>query len=129
MPTSKSDLDKNETPALIAADKVNGTTVYNTNAEEIGTIDKVMIDKRSGQVTYAVMSFGGFLGLGEDYRPVPWQALSYDTQKDGYVVQLTREQLEGAPHFDRDHEPDWEDKSFGSEVHDYYGFPPMGGAA
>ncbi|MGE0095277.1 MAG: PRC-barrel domain-containing protein, partial [Alphaproteobacteria bacterium] len=92
---------KEETASLISADKVEGTSVYNTGDEKIGTIDDVMIDKRSGHVAYAVMSFGGFLGMGEKYHPLPWQMLHYDTAIDGYRVDLDKETLKGAPAYDR----------------------------
>src|SRR5919205_2546753 len=86
-----------ETDRLISADKVEGTAVYNRMGERLGTVYTVMIDKYSGQVAYAVMSFGGFLGIGERYHPLPWRALTYDTRLGGYVVDITRGQLEGAP--------------------------------
>ena len=73
-----------ETTALIGSDKVEGTDVYNARGDHMGSIEHVMIDKRSGQVAYAVLSFGGFLGMGSDYYPVPWAALTYDTTLGGY---------------------------------------------
>lgn len=105
---------------LIAADKVSGTSVYDTAGESLGTIEDVMIDKRSGRVAYAVMSFGGFLGIGETYHPLPWSALRYDTDRGGYVVDLDRAALEGAPSFASGAEVDWGDRGFGQRVHDYY---------
>ena len=86
-----------ETVSLISASKVQGTNVYNTDGDSLGEVYDVMIDKRSGKVAYAIMSFGGFLGVGEDYHPLPWNTLKYDTRQGGYVVGLTRQQLEGAP--------------------------------
>lgn len=129
---TQEELDANETISLIAADKVEGTSVYNAEDEKLGTIDKLMIDKYSGKVSYAVMSFGGFLGMGESYHPLPWNALTYDVEKDGYVISLTREQLEGGPHYDRSSEPDWSDRAVGKRIDDYYGVygvPIYGGAA
>src|SRR5215204_6076750 len=82
-----------ETGGLIAASKVNGTYVFNGQGESLGSIYDVMIDKRSGEVAYAVMSFGGFLGIGEEYSPLPWSALSYDTGQGGYVVDIDKETL------------------------------------
>ena len=121
------ELKRDETISLIAADKVEGTAVFNADDEKIGTVDKVMIDKHSGRVSYAVMSFGGFLGIGESYHPLPWDTLTYDDSRDGYVVNLTREQLDSAPHFERNNEPDWNDIAYGQHVHSYYGLPPFGG--
>jgi sporulation protein YlmC with PRC-barrel domain len=72
-----------ETAGLIGSDKVEGTAVYDARGEKMGSIERVMIEKRSGQVAYAVLSFGGFLGLGSDYYPIPWASLSYDTTLGG----------------------------------------------
>src|SRR6202795_1382682 len=82
---------------LIAASKVNGTTVYNRAGEKLGSIYDIMLDKISGKAEYAIMSFGGFLGIGDRYHPLPWSVLRYDTSKGGYVVNLDRARLEGAP--------------------------------
>lgn len=118
---------KDETAGLISADKVEGTSVYNTGDEKIGTIDDVMIDKRSGHVAYAVMSFGGFLGLGEKYHPLPWQVLHYDTAIDGYRVNLDKKTLEGAPSYDRSEleSVNWSDDAWNRTVSDYYRVPPF----
>jgi hypothetical protein len=93
--------NRDETASLISAGKVQGTNVYNTNGDSLGEVYDVMIDKLSGKVAYAIMSFGGFLGVGERYHPLPWNTLKYDTRQGGYVVGLTRQQLEGAPTFAR----------------------------
>ena len=83
-----------------------------------------MLDKRSGRVAYAVLSFGGFLGIGERYHPLPWSVLSYDTGLGGYVVDLDRARLEGAPSFAANENLDWSDRQFGQRVSDYYGTRP-----
>jgi len=80
-----------ETSDLIASNKVEGTAVYDSDGERLGTVYNFMVNKRSGQVAYAVMSFGGFLGIGESYHPLPWKALTYDTRQSGYVVEVSRE--------------------------------------
>lgn len=113
-----------ETSTLIAADKVEGTTVYNTSGDKLGTIETVMIDKRSGKVAYAVMSFGGFLGIGEEYHPLPWDMLKYDTSQEGYRVNLDKSTLENAPTVRRDEKVDWADETWGRRVHDHYGVTP-----
>jgi hypothetical protein len=77
-----------ETAGLIGSDKVEGTAVYDANGERIGSIDRVMLEKRSGQVAYAVLRFGGFLGIGSDYYPIPWESLSYDTNLGGYRTNI-----------------------------------------
>jgi sporulation protein YlmC with PRC-barrel domain len=110
-----------ETINLIAGSKVTGTDVYNKDAENIGKIHDVMVDKRSGQVAYAVMSFGGFLGLGENYHPIPWHLLTYSPALDGYVVNLTRMQLEGSPSYAQGVDPDWNNESYGSDLKGYWG--------
>jgi len=113
-----------ETHRLIAAEKVQDTTVYNRNGDNLGSVFGLMIDKVNGRVSYAVMSFGGFLGIGERYHPLPWGTLTYDTARGGYVVDLTREQLEGAPSYTSDETP-WERPGYGRNVYDYYGLPYM----
>ena len=105
---------------IISSDKVEGTTVYNTAGDKLGSIDALMIDKQSGKVRYAVMEFGGFLGMGTDQYPVPWDMLRYDTEKDGYVVPIDKAQLEQAPRYARDDAPQYTD-DYGRKVHDYYG--------
>ena len=109
-----------ETGKLIAADKVQGTAVYDGSGERIGTIDSLMINKHSGKVAYAVMSFGGFLGIGERYHPLPWDVLSYDEAKGGYNVQRSADVLRSAPSYDRD---ELNTGSYGSDVDTYYGGP------
>lgn len=105
---------------LIASDRVEGTAVYNRGGERLGTIENFMVDKRSGQVEYAVMSFGGFLGIGHDHYPLPWKMLNYDPAQSGYVVDLAKEKLEGAPSYAKETEPKY-DQGYGRSVHDYYG--------
>lgn len=110
-----------ETSDLIASDKVEGTAVYNRQGDHLGTVNNFMVNKRSGQVAYAVMSFGGFLGIGESYHPLPWKVLTYDTGKGGYVVDLSRQQLEGAPSYTSSNVPDWSTPAYGRDVNNYYG--------
>ena len=107
---------------LIAAEKVKGTDVYNRAGEKLGSVEDIMIDKVSGRAIYAVMSFGGFLGMGEKHHPLPWATLKYDTQKGGYVVNLDKKQLEGAPNYDRDSEFKWT-PDYGRKVDSYYNVP------
>ena len=82
---------------LISSRRVEGTPVYNRANEKLGTIHSVMIEKRSGKVAYAVLSFGGFLGVAEHVHPVPWDMLTYDVDLDGYVADLSKDQLRNAP--------------------------------
>ena len=106
---------------LIAASKVNGTSVYNTAGDRLGTVYDVLLDKRSGKSDYAIMSFGGFLGIGERFHPLPWHVLKYSTDQGGYVVDLDRDKLEGAPSFATGEL--WGDDTWGTRVDDYYGRP------
>jgi hypothetical protein len=116
-------VDRAETVSLIGSDKVDGTAVYGADDGKIGSVQRVMIDKISGKVAYAVVSFGGFLGMGEDYYPVPWPNLKYDTRLGGYRVGITEDQLKGAPKYNRNREWDWSDRANDRRVYDYYGTP------
>src|SRR5580704_8495481 len=115
-----------ETDRLISSDKVVGTTVYNLQDEHLGSVYNLMVDKISGQVAYAVMSFGGFLGMGESYHPLPWRVLKYGVRQGGYVVDLDRRRLEGAPSYTASSLPNWSDRDYGRRVDEYYGVPPYG---
>lgn len=109
-----------ETTRLIASNKVEGTAVYNRNREKLGSIYNFMVDKESGQVEYAVLTFGGLFGLGADYYPLPWDVLTYDTEQGGYLVDLDKEVLEKAPRYTSTEEPAF-DADYGREVYGYYG--------
>jgi hypothetical protein len=111
-----------ETNQLIASDKVEGTAVYGGDREKIGSVYTLMIDKVSGQVSYAVVRFGGFLGIGDDYYPLPWKSLTYDTSLGGYLVSVTRDQLDDAPRY-RENERPWDRPDYGRSIYDYYGVP------
>jgi hypothetical protein len=109
---------------LIAAGKVQGTTVYNAALEKLGSVEDVMIDKASGRIAYAVLSFGGFLGIGDRYYPLPWEKLSYNTEIGGYVVDIDRETLEGAPSYTDAAAATWHDEAWNRDVYAYYGAEP-----
>ncbi len=109
---------------LIAADRVEGTSVYNRAGESLGSVDDIMIDKITGKVAYAVMSFGGFLGMGERHHPLPWGVLTYDTNLGGYVVDLDKETLQKAPSYAKDERYDFEQRQAAQKLHDYYRIPP-----
>ena len=113
--------------SLIESDRVEGTAVYGTDREHIGSIKRLMIDKQSGQVAYAVMSFGGFLGLGEDTHTIPWGSLHYDTDLGGYKTNISEQQLRGAPDYARGDNTDWSDRGRERALHDYYGVSPYWG--
>lgn len=112
-----------ETAGLIGSDKVQGTNVFSSNGEKIGSIERVMIDKISGKVAYAVLGFGGFLGVGNDHYPLPWATLRYDPRLGGYRADITEREIKGAPKYANETEWDWEDQQRGRSVYDYYGAP------
>jgi hypothetical protein len=104
---------------LIASDRVEGTRVYNPAGDRLGSIKNFMVDKVSGRAEYAVIQFGGILGMGNDYYPVPWDMLTYDVEKGGYAVNLTKQQLDDAPKHGAEF-PEY-DHNYGQRVFDYYG--------
>jgi len=105
---------------LIESDRVEGTNVYDPAGNKIGDIKRLMIEKVSGRISYAVMSFGGFLGMGKEEYTIPWNKLEYDTSLGGYRTDITEEQLKGAPTFYRDRDYDWSDRARERELHDYW---------
>jgi hypothetical protein len=114
-------IGESEQGNLIGSDKVQGTAVYGGDNQKIGSIERVMIDKMSGKVSYAVLAFGGFLGMGNDYYPLPWASLKYDTHLSGYRTGVTESQLKGAPKFASDRDWNWTDRGTTKSVDDYYG--------
>jgi hypothetical protein len=116
-------VDKDETADLIASNKVEGTAVYNRQGDKLGEVYNFMVGKRSGEVAYAIMSFGGFLGIGQKYHPLPWNALTYDTGKKGYVVDADKERLMGAPSYQAGEDP-FSRPGYGQQVRDYWSSGP-----
>jgi sporulation protein YlmC with PRC-barrel domain len=112
-------LKKDETFALISASKVQGTNVYNTSGERVGDVDDVMIDKATGKIAYAVVTFGGFLGMGKDRYALPWAALKYDTRQDGYVVGVADDVLKSTPAIG-----DYSDETWRANVYSHFGVSP-----
>ncbi|MGA8695456.1 MAG: PRC-barrel domain-containing protein [Xanthobacteraceae bacterium] len=106
---------------LIESDRVEGTNVYSPDETKIGSIKRLMIEKMSGKVAYAVMSFGGFLGMGREEFTIPWSKLNYDTILGGYRTDITEQQLRGSPTFYRDQLYDWTDRNRERELQDYWG--------
>jgi sporulation protein YlmC with PRC-barrel domain len=104
----------------ISSEDVQGTEVYGPDGKNIGEIDHLIIDKISGRVGYAVMSFGGFLGLGHSHYPIPWAALSYDKSLGGFRTNITEGQLRDAPEFSDD---SWQDRDWETRTHRHYGAP------
>jgi sporulation protein YlmC with PRC-barrel domain len=113
-------------PRLMGADTLIGNDVFNQNNEDLGDIKEIMLDMTSGQVSYAVLSYGGFLGMGERLFAVPWDALKLDTENKRFVLNVDKERLESAPGFDKDHWPDMADQTWRNEIESFYETkPPM----
>lgn len=106
----------------ISSSRVEGTPVYNLAGEKLGAIADLVIDKRNGHVRYAALAFGGFLGLGTDRYPLPWSLLTYDVEKDGYVVNLDMNQIKSGPRYGLDDRPAYSDE-YGRGIYDHYGAP------
>ena len=106
---------------LISSEDVEGTNVYSPSDEKIGEVDHLMIDKITGRVVYAVLSFNGFLGLGHSHYPLPWDKLTYDTSLDGFRTDVRAEQLRDSPEFSDD---SWQDRDWEQRVHNHYGASP-----
>ena len=111
-------------PELMGADTLVGNDIYNQNGEDLGDIKELMLDMQSGRVAYAVLSFGGFLSLGEKLFAVPWNALKLDTVNHRFVLNMEKDRLEEAPGFDRDQWPNMADAGWAKSIHDYYGTTP-----
>jgi sporulation protein YlmC with PRC-barrel domain len=116
-------------PALMGADTLIGDSVVNLQEETLGDIKEIMLDMRSGQVAYAVLSFGGFLGMGEKLFAVPWQALRLDTVNKCFVLDADKAKLQNAPGFDPDAWPDMSDVSWSDQLHAFYGTDPAMGSS
>jgi sporulation protein YlmC with PRC-barrel domain len=106
---------------VLSASTLNGDDVYNPNGDKLGSIKEIMLDIESGKVCYAVLSFGGFLSLGEKLFAVPWGALSVDTENKRFVMDTDEERLKNAPGFDTDNWPNMADPAWEKSVHAYYG--------
>ena len=112
---------------LISSRRVEGTNVFDADGKKLGTVHSVMINKRSGQVAYALLSFGGVLGVGSHNHPMPWESLTYDVDLDGYRVEMSREQLQHAPRMSLDDTDRPIDREHAEEVRSYYGAMPWWG--
>jgi sporulation protein YlmC with PRC-barrel domain len=107
-------------PDVMAASTLKGTTVVSSDGGEVGTISDIMLDVRAGRVAYAVLSEGGFLGLGTSLHAMPWNALTLDTGAECFHVSIAAQQIKDDPGFDKDHWPSMADASWGDTVHHYY---------
>ena len=121
-------VDRGPGPELMGAETLLGNDVYNLKDEDLGDIKEIMLDMRTGRVSYAVLSFGGFLGMGEKLFAVPWSALTLDTANKRFTLDVEKERLETAPGFNPDSWPNMADTTWEKSIHDYYGTQPHRGA-
>jgi hypothetical protein len=107
-------------PHLMGADTLIGEDVYNRQDESLGDIKEIMIDMARGQIAYAVLSFGGMMGMGDKLFAVPWQSLELDTNNKRFILDASKDHLKSAPGFDKDSWPDMASADFGSQIHSFY---------
>ena len=110
----------NTSPIVLSADSIKGDKVVNRTGDDLGKIEELMVDTQTGEVSYAVLSFGGFMGMGDKLFAVPWQSLQLDAQNKRFILDVTKEKLESAPGFDKDNWPDFADPNFSSSVRSHY---------
>jgi sporulation protein YlmC with PRC-barrel domain len=101
-----------------------GAKVINAEREDLGTIEDLILDSRDDRVAYAILSFGGFLGLGDKHFAIPWEALSFDVSEKVAVLSIDKDRLSNAPGFDKDRWPDMTDSNWGAQVSRHYGYEP-----
>jgi len=111
-------------PHLMGAATLIGNSVLNKEDVDLGDIKEIMLDMRNGRVSYAVLAFGGFFGMGEKLFAVPWEALKLDTENKRFVLDIAKDRLETAPGFDKSQWPNMADSTWAKGVHDYYGTKP-----
>lgn len=121
----KDSADEGPGPRLMGAKTLIGNNVFNEQYEDLGKVMEIMLDMRSGRIAYAVLSFGGFLGMGDKLFAVPWSALTLDTKNKRFVMNTQKAQLESAPGFDADNWPNMADPTWEKDVHAYYGITPQ----
>ena len=111
-------------PRVMSANTLEGNNVVNRADEDLGEIEEIMLDVPSGRIAYAVLSAGGFLGIGDRLFAIPWSALTLDTENKRFVLDVSKDRLKNAPGFDKDHWPSFADQTMGGTIHSYYGVRP-----
>jgi sporulation protein YlmC with PRC-barrel domain len=111
-------------PQIMSASTLTGDDVVNAAGEDLGEIDHIMIDVPTGKIAYAVLSFGGFMGMGDKLFAIPWSALTLDADNKQFVLNVTKDKLKGAPGFDKDHWPEMAQEDWATEIHNFYGAEP-----
>jgi sporulation protein YlmC with PRC-barrel domain len=114
-------------PRLMGADTLMGNDVFNLQGEDLGDVKEIMLNVHDGKVSYAVLSFGGFMSVGEKLFAVPWEALTLDTENKRFTLDVNKERLASAPGFDKDNWPNMSDPTWANGIHDYYGTKPYAG--
>lgn len=109
---------------VLSSSSIVGTTVQNMGREDLGEIKDLMIDLSGGRIAYAVLSFGGFLGMGDKLFAIPWEAFQVVQEEEVLLLNVAKEKLEQAPGFDKDNWPDMADMTWGKSIHSYYGYDP-----
>lgn len=115
-------------PLVLSASTLIGNNVRNSDGDSLGEIEEIMLDRSDGRVAYAVLSFGGFLGVGDKLFAVPWQVLEIDTENHEFILDVPKDRLKEAPGFDKDDWPSSADRSFMDEVYGYYEVKPYYGS-
>lgn len=113
-----------ESRRVLSASTLEGDQIRNSAGDDLGKLEEIMLDVTKGRVAYAVLSFGGFLGIGSKLFAIPWEALKLDEKNHGFILDVDRERLENAPGFDKDNWPNMADPAFGSNIYNYYGYRP-----
>jgi sporulation protein YlmC with PRC-barrel domain len=113
-------MQERQTSSLTTSDRVEGMPVYDARGKRIGKVERLMIDKLTGQIAYAIVSFGGFLGIGEDHYPIPWSMLTYNEKPDGFQLDITEEQLKNAPKIEQGENWEQTNRARNQDVHDYW---------
>ncbi len=111
-------------PDLMTCATLQGNTVLSSDGHDVGTIKEIMLDVRSGHVAYAVLSSGGFLGLGDELRAIPWSALTLDTDRECFLIGVPADRVKSAKGFDKQHWPSMADRAWGHDIHQYYESEP-----
>jgi len=111
-------------PRVLSASTLIGDSVHNNAGEKLGKVEELMMDLEQGRVAYAVLSFGGFLGMGNKLFAIPWDAFTLDTDEHSFILNVPKDRLESAPGFDKDDWPDFADRKWGQTIHSYYGTRP-----
>jgi sporulation protein YlmC with PRC-barrel domain len=119
--TETGESNPEQTRRVLSASTLTGDRVRNNAGEDLGTIDEIMIDTATGRVAYAVLSYGGFLGMGDKLFAIPWRAFTLDQENEEFILDVSKQTLESAPGFDKDNWPDMTNPEWETQIHSFYG--------